>query len=330
MNNDEKKLELKVGFFVLIGLVAIAIMAVQFGRLGQGLAKFYPLKVEFPNASGLLKNSDIQLAGAIVGHVGGKPAITAGRIGSVTVDLFIREDIKIPRGSTFQISSSGMMGDKYVEIVLPEGFADEKFNPGDPKQIYAEGETIHGIKVGGFDELAKKGEIAMEKLAENLDAMKLAIAKLQDNFLSDENLENVRGSFASIKTASDNFADASKGINDVVVGAKEAVGTARQAMDSAKGTMESIDLAAGDIRKAITDARGAITDTREAIQSVRVVLESAQSGPGAIPMLLGNSEVAENLRALISNLRKHGVLFYRDSTEKPEQPSTRKRYFRRP
>ncbi len=60
------------------------------------------------------------------------------------------------------------------------------------------------------------------------------------------------------------------------------------------------------------------------------MLESAQSGPGAIPMLLGNSEVAENLRALISNLRKHGVLFYRDSTEKPEQPSTRKRYFRRP
>ena len=66
MNNDEKNLEIKVGIFVFIGLIAIAIMAVQFGRLGQGLAKYYPLKVEFPNASGLLKNSDVQLAGAIV------------------------------------------------------------------------------------------------------------------------------------------------------------------------------------------------------------------------------------------------------------------------
>jgi len=309
--NSEKNLELKVGFFVFIGLVAIAIMAVQFGRLGQGLAKFYNLKVEFPNASGLLKNSDIQLAGAVVGHVGGKPAIEDGRIGSVTVDLFIQENIRIPRGSTFQIASSGMMGDKFVDIVIPSEFDEKTFDPNNPKLVYTAGETIRGTKLGGFDELTKKGEIAMEKLAENLDELKIAIGKLQSNFLSDDNLENIRGSFASIKTASDNFAEASKEISDVVVGAKEAVGTAKETMASAKGTMETANLAAEDIRKAIADARGVI-------DNVQSVLKTTQTGNGAIPMLLGNREVADNLRALIYNIRRHGVLFYRDSAARVE------------
>jgi hypothetical protein len=34
--------------------------------------------------------------------------------------------------------------------------------------------------------------------------------------------------------------------------------------------------------------------------------------------LLNDREVAKDLRALISNLREHGVLFYRDSAAKAE------------
>jgi hypothetical protein len=41
-------------------------------------------------------------------------------------------------------------------------------------------------------------------------------------------------------------------------------------------------------------------------------------------MLLGNSEVAENLSALIANIRRHGILFYRDKpSKKTEQADGR-------
>jgi hypothetical protein len=36
--------------------------------------------------------------------------------------------------------------------------------------------------------------------------------------------------------------------------------------------------------------------------------------------LLTNEEVANDLRALISNLRRHGVLFYRDSAARMSPP----------
>jgi hypothetical protein len=39
-----------------------------------------------------------------------------------------------------------------------------------------------------------------------------------------------------------------------------------------------------------------------------------------VPLLLTNQAVADDLRALISNLRRHGVLFYRDSAAKLAPP----------
>jgi hypothetical protein len=44
------------------------------------------------------------------------------------------------------------------------------------------------------------------------------------------------------------------------------------------------------------------------------------SGDGLLTMLLTNEEVANNLRALISNLRRHGILFYRDSAARVSPP----------
>ena len=64
MSTDQKILEIKVGVFVLIGLVVIAAMAIQFGRLGQGMTKDYPITVQFPNAGGLMKNSDVRRLGS--------------------------------------------------------------------------------------------------------------------------------------------------------------------------------------------------------------------------------------------------------------------------
>ena len=45
---------------------------------------------------------------------------------------------------------------------------------------------------------------------------------------------------------------------------------------------------------------------------------SAMLGAGAFAALLTNQDLAKDLRALVSNLRAHGVLFYRDSAAKEE------------
>jgi phospholipid/cholesterol/gamma-HCH transport system substrate-binding protein len=69
MSTERKYTEVYVGLFLLLGFAVIAAMVVKFGRLGQGLTKFYEITVEFPNASGLVKNADVLLAGARIGYI---------------------------------------------------------------------------------------------------------------------------------------------------------------------------------------------------------------------------------------------------------------------
>ena len=325
MNHD--KLEIKVGFFVFLGLAVIALMAVQFGRFGQNVSDFYELNVSFNNAGGLLKNSDVLLSGAPVGRVAEKPEVSPERIGTVVVKLLIRNSMKLPKGSTFSIGSTGMMGDRFVEITPPAGFDPDHFKPEDAATVYQPGETIQGTRAGGFAELTKQGEVVMQKLSENLDTLKATMDRLHNTVLSDANMNNLSATFANIKTTGENLATASKGIDEVIGGAKVAVATVQETMNTAKETVSSaksaIDTAgqaAEDIRKAIDDARKVLSGVDVAVGHVNDILQTARRGPGVVPMLLSNPEVAANVNALITNLRRHGILFYRDSKSREKPP----------
>src|SRR5579871_4518762 len=112
MSTERKGVEFFVGMFLLIGFAVVAGLVVTFGRAGQGLEKNYPIRVRFPNASGLVKGSDVLLSGARIGIVSKAPGLT-GENYEVEVELNIRDSVHIPRKATFQIRSNGMLGDSY-------------------------------------------------------------------------------------------------------------------------------------------------------------------------------------------------------------------------
>src|SRR5882757_2100793 len=114
MSTERKRVEFFVGLFLIFGFGVIAVMIVMFGRFGRGLEERYPLRVRFPNASGLVKGSGVLLSGALIGEVSEPPHLI-GRNYEVEVGLLVRKSVQIPRTSVFQIRSSGMLGDSYVD-----------------------------------------------------------------------------------------------------------------------------------------------------------------------------------------------------------------------
>ncbi len=304
--NRQRLLELKVGVFVLLGIAIIAVMILEFGISREGFRKFYHLTVDIPDANGLLKGSDVQLAGARVGYVSEKPRILP-TIGAVAIEVKIFDEIKVPRSAHFEVDSSGLLGDRYISIVMAKDFVPSKFNPSDPAQIFLDGAQIEGKRAGGIEELTQKG-------ADVMDALKTALVKLQatttdldhrlDLLLSDTNLKNMQATFANLKTTTSSFVDASKDLNVVIQNAQGAI-------DATKDTMNTANGAAGDLRNAIGDARK--------------VLRRATDGDGVIATLLSNRELGENVKALISNLRQRGLLFYRDTAPRPSASPASKR-----
>src|SRR2546421_6468510 len=128
MNRQERGLEFKVGAFVFFGLAMLGALVVQFGRLGEGFKIYYPLTVRFSDASGLLKGSDVLLAGAKIGKVAGGPRMVPEGNG-VDVPLKIYDYIKIPEGSKISVGSSGLLGDRFVNVVMPPSHPAKSIAP---------------------------------------------------------------------------------------------------------------------------------------------------------------------------------------------------------
>ena len=277
MRRDERGLEWKVGVFVFLGLAAVGALVVQFGRLGEGLKTYYPLTIRFGDASGLLKGSDVLLAGARIGKVAGGPRLVPEGNG-VLVPLKIYDYIKIPDTSKFTVGSSGLLGDRFVNVTMP---------PGKPTKFFAPNTTINGARETGIEDLTREGGALVGDLRGVVQKIDTTVTRLNDEILSKQTAENLQSTVAHLNEASSSFAESAKKLGPVV--------------DKADSAMDS---------------------TKKAADGLQKVLSSATQGKGLLATLLTNQELANDLRALVSNLRAHGVLFYRDSAAKAE-PATR-------
>src|SRR5437660_626129 len=273
MNRQERGLEFKVGAFVFFGLAMLGALVVQFVRLGEGLKAYYPLTDRFSDASGLLKGSDVLLAGAKIGKVSGGPRMVREGNG-VLVPLKIYDYIKIPDTSKFTVGSSGLLGDRFVNVTMPAGT---------PTKFLPPNATISGARETGIDDLTREGGALVGDLRGVVQKIDTTVTRLNDEILSKTTAENLRSSVAHLNDATSAFAESAKKLGPVV--------------DKADSAMDSTKKAADDLQK---------------------VLSSATQGKGLLATLLTNQELANDLRALVGNLRAHGVLFYRDSAAKIE------------
>lgn len=258
MYNRDSRTETKVGFFVLFGLAVVAFTVVYFGRLGQGLQKFYDLEVDFPNASGLLAGSDVLLGGARIGYVAKPPRVLPAMQG-VAAELKIREDITLPVMSKFIIGSSGLLGNRFIDVIV-----DPKANLSD---LLKPGAKIQGVRETGMEDLTRNASEVMADVRQAVGTLNKTLDRLDSTALSQDSLQDLRDTIANLKKGSAGFTEIGK--------------------------------AAGNLEAAASDARK--------------LMSSARSGSGPLPMLLNDKQAAGDLRAILSNVRRHGVLWYKDS-----------------
>src|SRR5436190_16024842 len=280
MNRHERSLEFKVGIFVFVGLAMLGALLVQFGRLGEGFKTYYALTVRFDDASGLLKGTDVLLSGARIGKVADGPRLVREG-GGVAVPLKIYDYVKVPEGSKFTVGSSGLLGDRFVNVTIP---------PGQPNAYLPPNAFINGARETGIGDLTREGGALVNDLRGTVQKIDTTMTRLNQDTLSAQNMENLKASMEHLNQATSALADSSKKLDGV--------------MEQADSTMASAKKAADSLQSAIADTRN--------------VLRSAMQGKGLVATLLNDQQLANDLHVLISNLRAHGVLFYRDSAAGPQ------------
>ena len=112
---EKSRQEIKVGLFVFIGLVLLAVLLIQFSKGTSLFRGTYELRLHASNVGGLKQRASVLLAGVQVGDVSDIQLAPDGK--SVTILLRIYKDYKIYHDARFVIQQSGFLGDQYVAII---------------------------------------------------------------------------------------------------------------------------------------------------------------------------------------------------------------------
>ncbi len=110
----QTRLEILVGSFVLLGIVAIAYLAIKIGSGSILGGDTYELEARFANAGGLNKGSSVLMAGVTVGRVEGVEIDPADF--SAIATMRVRTALQLPTDTMASIKTTGLIGDKYVAL----------------------------------------------------------------------------------------------------------------------------------------------------------------------------------------------------------------------
>ena len=151
----------------------------------------------------------------------------------------------------------------------------------DPADVWQPGEVIEGSRAGGFEELAARGGDVLEQLSVSLKQVQTLTTSINERILTETNVQNLQETFANLKETTAGFKKTSLSLDN---------------------TLTKV----GDV----TERAGKAVDTFQKLG------KTANDGKGALGVLISDKETAENLKSLIANLRRSGVLFYKDKPSK--------------
>ena len=234
-SSESRTLEFRVGLFMLFGLAIIGYMVVTVGRFSTGFVKYYPLTVELPNASGLLRNSKVLLAGATIGTAGSPEVLPDGQ-GGPRAGLDRRAGQDLAQRADRLVGSSGLMGDRFVDVLMPSVPEGGVFGPG---------EVVKGSRASGMDDLEAEGGKLVGDLRATVANLNGTITRVNTELLTPAMFQGLHDSVANLSATTKNFQAASEKLNGVLDDARGTVAQAKGAMDGATATMTSAENGGG-------------------------------------------------------------------------------------
>ncbi len=105
-------LEMSVGVFIVVGLLAIAYLTLNLGGLEILGGDYYKVHALFSSVSGLKSGARVEIAGVQVGKVSQIVLVDD----QADVELSLKPEVKIGSDVFASIKTQGIIGDKFVQL----------------------------------------------------------------------------------------------------------------------------------------------------------------------------------------------------------------------
>jgi phospholipid/cholesterol/gamma-HCH transport system substrate-binding protein len=139
---ERSKLNLAVGVFVILGILALGYLSIKLGRVSLFGTGGYLITADFPSVGGLKAGSSVEIAGVEVGRVEAIRLVNY----EARVVLRLNPDVKIQEDSIASIKTKGLIGERYIRI-----------NPGGSDRVIPPNGKLREVEAPvDFEELLSK------------------------------------------------------------------------------------------------------------------------------------------------------------------------------
>ena len=169
-------LELKVGLFVLLALLALTFFVLSISDFSFFESGRH-IRVVFGFASGLREAAPVRLAGVEVGLVRKLQVFVDKADGGKTkvwVNVWIKDKISIPADSNITINQLGILGEKYLEII-----------PGSSTDLIKDDGVVIGHDPVPIERITQRIDTLMAKLEITVDSV-------NNGILTDKNKQSLQ------------------------------------------------------------------------------------------------------------------------------------------
>ena len=296
---SDRKLQAQVGFLFLLSIIVVVMGILWFKEFKVG-GRTYPLAVEFPTTSGLVRGDPVEVKGVPSGKV---EAIRFEE-GLALVFLQLDRGVVLYNDARFNIESVGLMGEKAVTI-LPGTRRAGEISPGSiPKGEYHGGVSELMTGVGGALE-------TFERMANRLDSLLVGFDRPKQDQVGRtlDNLERATRDLATLLEENRNeisrsvrtMGDAMEDLHAMLDGREESFG---QALDGARGTTARLD--------------STLVNLNRTVIRMDSILVRVQSGEGTLGRVIEDQALYDQFVATLGDAKA----LLQDVRENP------KRYFK--
>jgi len=108
-----RKIEITVGVFVFLGIMATAWMAIKLGQVGGLGSAGYTVTATFSDAGGLRAGADVMLAGVSIGRVA---SVRLKGQEDAFLSLEIQQGVKLSTDAIAAVRTKGIIGERYIRV----------------------------------------------------------------------------------------------------------------------------------------------------------------------------------------------------------------------
>jgi phospholipid/cholesterol/gamma-HCH transport system substrate-binding protein len=294
MKTDETKQNIKLGLFVVGGIVLFLTSVFFIGSENNVFNKTFQAFAIFRNVEGLKEGDNVWLSGVKIGTVKDVKIVSEGKV-IVELSLKHKQNEFIKRNATAFIGSDGLVGNKIVVI-----------RPGDVAQTIHDSDTINSASPTDTQELINIAKDVGENTRSLTDNLKVLSKKISDGqgvvgeLLNNGPMANdLRAAVTNFRQTTEKTSLASEQLQAMVYKLNNGDGLVnRLATDTSLAY--TFDQTLANVKKVSQNSA-------EMSRNLEEVVAKLNSGNNAIGVLLADTAFANKMKVTLDNARSASI-----------------------